>query len=63
MIADSSMPVFDTVQWRPPSVESATPPRKRAGSVRRHIFGRGRSWVPLKPPQTRPFTSGSNASQ
>ena len=31
--------------------------------MRRHIFGRGRSCVPLKAPHTRSFTSGSNASQ
>ncbi len=63
MIADSSMPWLETVQWRPPSVDTPTPPRNRAGSVRRHIFGRGRSCVPLKPPHIRSFTSGSNASQ
>ncbi len=63
MTADSSMPWFETVQCRPPSVDTATPPWNRAGSVRRHILGRGRSWVPLKPPQTRSFTSGSKASQ
>ena len=63
MTADSAMPAFDGVQCRPPSVETATPPWNRAGSVRRHIFGRGRSWVPLKAPHTRSFTSGSNATQ
>jgi len=62
-MADSSMPVLEGAQWRAPSTETATPPLKRPGSVCRHIFGRGRSWVPLKAPQTRSFTSGSKASQ
>ena len=62
-MADSAMPALDGVQWRPPSVDTATPPRKVAGSVRRNIFGRGRSCVPLKAPHIRSLTSGSNATQ
>jgi hypothetical protein len=57
------MPTFDGVHVRPPSFETPTPPLKVSGSVRRHIFGRGRSWVPLKAPHIRPFTSGSKATQ
>ena len=36
---------------------------RKARSVRRHILGRGRSWVPLKAPHMRPLTSGSKATQ
>ena len=63
MTAVSGIPLLDGVQVRPPSVDTPTPPWKRSGSVRRHIFGRGRSCVPLKAPHMRPFTSGSNATQ
>ncbi len=57
---------FDgTVQVSPPSVEM---PRRPEGSTLRrrpcrHIFGRGRSWMPLKAPHMSPFTLGSNSIQ
>ena len=63
MTADSSMPALESVQVRPPSPDTPTPPLNVSGSVRRHIFGRGRSCVPLKAPHIRPFTSGSKATQ
>jgi hypothetical protein len=59
----SGIPAFEGVHVRPPSLDTPTPPWKRSGSVRRHIFGRGRSCVPLKAPHIRPFTSGSKATQ
>src|SRR3954451_18641838 len=39
----SSMPVLDLRQVFPPSSLTQTPPLNFAGSVCRHIFGRGRS--------------------
>ena len=59
----SAIPALEGVHVRPPSVEMPTPPWNFSGSVRRHIFGRGRSCVPLKAPQASPRTSGSKAIQ
>src|SRR4029453_13720043 len=63
VIALSAIPPFEGVQVRPPSVDTPTPPWNFSGSVRRHIFGRGRSWVPLNAPQGGPFPPGSNPIQ
>src|SRR5215467_7888411 len=57
------MPAFDLVQVFPPSALRQTPPRYLEIAVRLHIFGRGRSCVPLLALHIRPFTSGSNSIQ
>src|SRR6185295_12909003 len=57
------MPAFDRVHVFPPSTLRQTPPRYLEIAVRLHIFGRGRSCVPLFALQIRPFTSGSNSIQ
>src|SRR5262245_41244453 len=57
------MPLLDLVQLLPPSRLKQTPPRYFETLLRRHILGRGRSWVQLFTLHTRPFTSGSNSIQ
>src|SRR5690242_12283038 len=58
-----SIPLLDFVHVFPPSTLVQTPPRYFEIPVRLHIFGRGRSCVPLFTLQTRPFTSGSSSIQ
>src|SRR5580693_2600335 len=56
-------PLFDFAQVFPPSLLMQTPPRYFPTPERRHIFGRGRSWVQLFTLQARPLTTGSKTIQ
>jgi hypothetical protein len=53
----------ETFHVLPPSSVTSTPPLYLDTAWRRHIFGRGRSWMPLATAHARPFTSGSNSIQ
>src|SRR5947209_12028419 len=61
--AVSSIPFFDFAQVLPLSSLRHTPPLQAETAVCRHIFGRGRSCVPLFTLQARPFTFGSKTIQ
>src|SRR5690349_6475308 len=61
--AVSSIPSFDFVHVFPPSSLRQTPPLYVSSDVCRHIFGRGRSWVPLFTLHMRPRTFGSKTTQ
>src|SRR5215475_5720119 len=60
--AVGSIPLLDFVQVLPPSLLMQTPPRYFSTPPRRHIFGRGKSWVQLFTLHMRPRTFGSNST-
>jgi hypothetical protein len=57
------MPAFDFVQVRPPSSLTHTPPLNFELERVLHIFGRGKSCVPLFALHILPRTFGSNSIQ